>query len=148
MNKVKKKITNKQRSYLKELIKNPGNSKYQNALNAGYTETMAKHVKEKIEDEIKDPLAVAFKKAGITDELLAGKVKEGMYADLVKIASHEGKIKDEKSYTDYETRRKYVEMVYKLKGDFVDRVRHEGDIDNPILNELAKLKESMGKGKK
>lgn len=43
---------------------------------------------------------------------------EGLNAEVVKTATHEGQITDEKSYPDYQVRHKYLETLIKLRDMF------------------------------
>ena len=58
---------------------------------------------------------------GLTDKLLAEKTLEGLSADRVQIATWEGKITDQKAFTDFATRAKYIELLGRMKGVFIDR---------------------------
>ncbi len=66
--------------------------------------------------------------AGLTDEYLATKMREGMDAEKVEIAKHQGAIMDEKSYIDYPTRKGYVELALRAKGRLKEHVVHEGAV--------------------
>lgn len=86
---------------------------------------------------------------GLTDKLLAEKTLEGLNADRVQLASYEGKFLDEKHFTDYPTRAKYLELLGRMKGVFIDR--HEitgkdgGDIALLINSDTSKRGKVSGK---
>ncbi len=77
-----------------------------------------------LEGNIKGKMEVA----GLTDEVLFSKLADGLDADRVEVAKHQGHIGDEKAYTDYATRSRYLELALKLKGLLKDIVKHEGSI--------------------
>ena len=77
-----------------------------------------------LKGNVKDKMEVA----GLTDEVLFSKLAEGLDADRVEVAKHQGHIGDEKAYTDYATRSRYLELALKLKGLLKDIVKHEGSI--------------------
>jgi len=79
-------------------------------------------------------------------------IKEGLSAETVKIASHEGMITDERSYPDFPTRRLYTELFLKLigflKGDSGDMSQlhlhlhkyensPDGELIGSILEQIA-----------
>ena len=107
------------RIYAKELMK--GRSKKEAALAAGYSEATASQALAKIErpnQEYFERLMDRF----IPDELLAQKVREGLDATVVKTATFEGEITDEKEYADMPTRARYIELAAEFKG----RIRRNG----------------------
>ena len=75
--------------------------------------------------------------AGLSDEFLAMKLREGMDAEKVEIAKHQGKILDEKTYIDYPTRKSYIDLALRAKGRLKEHIVHEGAVpveftgDNP-----------------
>ena len=86
---------------------------------------------------------------GLSDQLLAEKTLEGLNADRVQLASFEGKFLDEKHFKDYPTRAKYLELLGRMKGVFIDR--HEitgkdgGDIALLINSDTSKRGKVSGK---
>ncbi len=62
--------------------------------------------------------------AGLTDELLMLKLHEGLYANTVIVAKHQGAILDEKSYIDHPTRARFTELALKLKGKLTEKHIH------------------------
>jgi phage terminase small subunit len=59
--------------------------------------------------------------AGVTDEVVARKLMEGLEADRLYLASYEGKFLDERKAPDVSTRLKAVELIGRIRGHFVDR---------------------------
>jgi hypothetical protein len=92
-----------------------GHSKMQSALMAGYKKSIALKAKDKIER----PNAAYFNALMdhfIPDQMMAMKVREGLGATAVKVASFEGRITDVQEFADFNARAKYVEIAAKLKG--------------------------------
>lgn len=65
---------------------------------------------------------------GLTDEYLMSKLYEGLDAKKVEVAKFQGSIGGEKAYVDHATRKAYVELVLKWKGELKDHHIHEGAI--------------------
>lgn len=63
--------------------------------------------------EVQKAILTAMEKVGITDEVLAQKIKEGLSATSVKI--HEGAVVCE--VPDYIARHKYIDTSLKVRGD-------------------------------
>lgn len=63
--------------------------------------------------EVQRAILVALETEGITDALIAKKIKEGLEATSVK--THEGIVVGE--FTDYFARHKYLETALKVRGD-------------------------------
>jgi len=133
-------MTGKQKKYMKERISNPTESKKQTALKAGYAESTANVAGKEIEDRIanNEEFKKLMEEKGITDDYLIKKLKEGMNADVVKTATEKGMITDEKTYTDYSTREKYVKLTLETKGRLVHL--HDTKIDYDT-DKLKKLRE-------
>ena len=93
------------------------------------------------------------------DKDLARIHQEGLKAELVKTATHEGRIMDERKYPDFQTRHKYLDSAYKLKKKYGDEtIIHklgllsnediEGEIAGAIseaLGSIAGAKKKKGK---
>ena len=58
---------------------------------------------------------------GLTDEVVAAKLQEGLEADRLYLASFKGKFLDERKTPDVPTRLKAIELIGRMKGHFVDR---------------------------
>lgn len=58
---------------------------------------------------------------GLTDEVLAEKLREALEANRLYLASFRGKFLDERKEPDVPTRLKAVELIGRMKGLFVDR---------------------------
>ena len=58
---------------------------------------------------------------GLTDEVLAKKLQEGLEAERLYLSSYEGKFLDERKAPDVPTRLKAVELIGRMRGHFIDR---------------------------
>jgi hypothetical protein len=115
--------------YARELLK--GKSKKAAALAAGYSEAMASQAGARIErpnQEYFERLMDRF----IPDELLATKVREGLESTVVKTATFEGEITDEREYADMPTRARYIELAAEFKGR-VRRGAGDTQVNMPIM---------------
>lgn len=71
------------------------------------------------------PLQEMMESAGLSDELIFRKLREGMDATEVKIATDHGSITDERVYADYSTRRGYIDLTAKMKGLLKEQVEQK-----------------------
>lgn len=78
--------------------------------NNGYEALQKPAVKSALES-----LLAAMEAKGITDELIAQKISEGLDARQTKFFAHEGVVMDERDTIDFAVRHKYVETVGKIK---------------------------------
>lgn len=92
-------------------------SKAKNPANIGIM--LIRRLKDKV------VLTDLLEEAGVTDELIFRKLREGMDATEVKIATDHGIISDERVYTDFSTRKGYIELAAKLKGHLKEKVDHQ-----------------------
>ncbi len=84
---------------------------------------------------------------GLTDDLIAQKTLEGLSADKVEIATFRGHIGDVQAYPDYSTRAKYLEILSRLKGKFIERKELTGK-DGGELTLVVKPAGSHAAGQK
>lgn len=128
----KKGVTPRVKLYAEMLLKSKGKlSKKECALAVGFPESMANNVKKKIEDPNRD----FFQRIGdvaIPDEILWGKLREGLDATTVKTASLDGVITDMQEFVDFETRRKYLETAAEWKGRVLRRGASQPLVNMPI----------------
>ena len=73
---------------------------------------------------------------GLSDEVLAKKLQEGLEAERLYLASFEGKFRDERKAPDVPTRLKAVELLGRLRGHFVDRHELTGKDGGDIVLEV------------
>jgi hypothetical protein len=91
------------------------------ALDAGYTESMAKNATHRIlPGAIAEFQAVLSRKIPISK--LIQRIAEGLDATEVKLLSFNGRFTAGKLLTDFEVRRRYIELVCRLKGYLKERV--------------------------
>jgi len=85
--------------------------------------------------------------SGLTDEVLASKLREGLEAERLYLASFEGKFRDERKAPDVPTRLKAVELLSRLRGHFVDRHELTGREGGDIVLQVrpASAKKEPGK---
>ena len=99
-----------------------GKTKKRAALDAGYSESTAKRT---IAIDGRPPVAWLFtellEKAGITDGLLARRIREGLDAKETKLAMRDGKITDSLTLIAFAERREMAQLALKLKGHLVDK---------------------------
>jgi hypothetical protein len=99
-----------------------GQTKKQAALNAGYSQSMSEHVKEKIEKpEVEQLFKDVLEKAGISDEWLARIAKEGLDAVETRFFQKDGICTDERTMVAYSERREMLELICKLKGHLTEQ---------------------------
>jgi len=77
---------------------------------------------------------------GLTDEVLASKLQEGLEAERLYLSSFEGKFLDERKAPDIPTRLKAVELVGRMRGHFIDRVEHTGKDGGDLVLQIAPSK--------
>lgn len=63
-------------------------------------------------------LTKVMRSAGIDEELIVEKLKEGLSSEKVHLASYEGEFVDERRTADMGERRAYLDMVLRLRGDY------------------------------
>lgn len=76
---------------------------------------------------------------GLTDEVLARKLQEGLEADRLYLTSFDGKFMDERKAPDVPTRLKAVEMISRMRGHFKDRYEFTGKEGGDIILHVRPL---------
>lgn len=79
---------------------------------------IAYNILQGINIDLKDLLFIE----GLTGKKIAEKINQGLEAKKVITASWEGMIKDERFYDDPATQAKYLEILGKMTGSFVDKL--------------------------
>jgi len=143
---TQKELTPKQRKYVKGVVE--GKSKKQAALDAGYTESMAQKPKDKIETPaVKAAFTELLEQAGVTDELLAQRIFEGLNAMESKFWQPRGvvAVKDaegnealsvdgseliRRDLVSFSERRAMVEVILKLTGKMVEKHEHKFTLED------------------
>lgn len=150
-----KDLTSRQRKFVEN--KTTGQTDREAALNAGYSESMANHSTEKIKASpaVQDAFRRILQKAGVTDSLIAARLREGLDAKETKffptlaegkpivgpdglpvvtltgVAREQVTGEDVPSVDciDFSERRGYIELAMKLQGRIP---RDQGDERAPI----------------
>ncbi len=81
---------------------------------------------------------------GLTDEVIARKLQEGLEAERLYLSSFEGKFLDERKAPDVPTRLKAVELIGKMRGHFVDRHELTGKDGCDIMLAIKPATQRMG----
>jgi hypothetical protein len=135
----------KRRRFVAGLI--DGKSMRKAAIDAGYTQSMANDAGRKImpgaQDEFRDLLG-----RSIPDDVLIQRISEGLDAKESKIAQYEGKFTDTKNLVAWGERRRYAELIAKLRGYLVERVEIGSSEDTPVNVDLNIRFVDPGKSKK
>jgi hypothetical protein len=84
---------------------------------AGYTSRQHTHkaVQGGTVQEVLENFLSKLTAAGVTDEHLARRIKEGLDATETKFFAHEGTVVDQRECVDYYARHKYIETVSKIR---------------------------------
>jgi len=107
------------KKYLQHRAK--GLSKKEAALKAGYSKKTATNVKHGIENlKSFQELAEFY----LPKDKILSVVQEGLQADMVKTATNDGKITDERTYADYSTRARFADIAIKIHGDYAAEKRN------------------------
>ena len=81
---------------------------------------------------------------GLTDEVIARKLREGLEAERLYLASFEGEFRDERKAPDVPTRLKAVELICRMRGHFVDRHEISGKDGGDIVLEIRPATQKGG----
>ena len=127
------KLTLKQRQFMDGKLQ--GKSSAAAARAAGYAESVARKADEIIggSPHVQAAMTEVLHEAGITDELLAERIWQGLNATMV--SKKTGYAKRE-VLVDFKERREMVELVCKLKGHLVQKHEIGGPDGGPILPEV------------
>lgn len=108
-------LTDKEKRFVKKYVQTGRVGEA--SLWAGYTNTHHGSFL-KAQPKIQNALMVAMEKAGVTDSNISRKIKQGMNA------KYPPKRDGAKQYPDYFTRKHYIDMVLKVRGDYAPE-KHE-----------------------
>jgi hypothetical protein len=86
------------------------------ALRAGYSVHMADHAGDKIEPKVNAELVKAMEAEGITDELLAKRIREGLDAKKTEFGKFKGLIKSTVETIDFSERRQMALSAARIRG--------------------------------
>ena len=111
---VLEKLPPRKQKYVAGVIE--GKSRRRAALDAGYSDAVARHPAERIETaDVREAFQVLMRRVAPAEKIVQ-RIAEGLDAVEVRTAVSEGKITDSKEFTDYEQRRKYAELAAELGG--------------------------------
>ena len=90
------------------------------AVEAGYSRNSAASQGSRLlaDEQVQNAVVAALTAVGITPEHLAQRAMEGLGAERVQYFAHQGEVVDQRIDPDYVTRQKYLEMLFRLRGDF------------------------------
>ncbi|MGA2466047.1 MAG: terminase small subunit [Thermodesulfobacteriota bacterium] len=117
------KLTLKQRRFIKAYIQT-GNAT-QAAKDAGFrctTEASYAEMGSRALRKVESRMCEILVEAGLDNAALAQKAYEGLNAIVVKPFAREGVVISERSYIDFPTRAKYLEIIAKMKGLLREKV--------------------------
>jgi hypothetical protein len=123
----------KRRRFVEGLI--DGKSMRRAAVDAGYSESMAKNAGARImPGAIAEFQALLSRK--IPQSMLVQRIAEGLDARKTKFACFEGDFTDKRSMVDFEARRRYVELACKLMGYLKEKVEISTEDNAPVAFNL------------
>lgn len=152
-----KQLTPKERRFVKSYVR-LGNATVA-AVEAGYKSKTRAGLRVMASEKLRKlqlPIKELMNRMGLDDLRLLGKLDEGLDALLIKTASHDGKITDQLAYVDFETRREYLDIAFKLRGSYAPmkveaQVREIEELTPEEAEVVRHLKEELlrtSKGKK
>jgi hypothetical protein len=104
-----------------------GKSKLQAAKDAGFAESTARNAKQKIESnpDVQALFSQALENAGVTDALLAQRIREGLEANCVV---RETQFANREVLVDFRERREMAELIVRLKGYLIEKRELSGHL--------------------
>ena len=103
-------------------------------------------VGRKMLDRIAPTLPETLTAMGLDDALVARKTLEGLDATRTQLASFEGRFTDERTFQDYPTRAKYLELLGRFKGAFIDKHELTGKDGGDLILQIAPRMPGRSKG--
>ncbi len=144
--KKEKPLTVKQAGFVKDFIET-GNG-IQSAIN-NYNTNGPNSAHQIAHDNLQKPtvqkaIVKAMHAAGISESMLAKKIKEGLNAHETIFAKYEGKIMDQVDVIAWDVRHKYLDTVFKLTGDYAPiEVLHTAEMP-PEMEDLRQKLGNLG----
>ena len=120
--KQNRQLSSRQKLYLKIKTEHPEYSNAKALRLAGYKETTIDSGGKNRFKEVKRKILIEYEKMGIDEKCLAKAMKEGLQAFKKTYFQHEGTVTDSKADIDFQTRKGYLELASKIRGDIIDRV--------------------------
>lgn len=112
-------LSARKRMYLESLAE--GKTKRQSALDAGYSESVARTAKEHIETEDVREAFAALIREKVPAEKIAARIAEGLDAMETKFYSFQGMVFDEKDVISWTERREYAKLAAEYGAYFVPK---------------------------
>ena len=128
------KLSLKQRKFWKHYIKT--NNLADSAKATGYkgnSLSAYSHMGREILNSLQLSMSELLDAEGLTDQVMAKPLLDGLAAEKAIFATWEGKFTDEKWVPDHPTRGKFLEQYHRLKGNFVDRHELTGKDGGDII---------------
>lgn len=109
--------TSKQKKYVKAVIE--GNSKEKAKLIAGYSAKTSTEIIERSPKlaNLRAELLEKMEDVGVTSEILARKLKQGLSTKKKQFFSKDGIVTDERTTPDEDIRHKYLRAALEIRGD-------------------------------
>lgn len=136
----KKALTLKERKFVKGYVR-MGNATLA-AMEAGYQSKTRAGLRVMASEKLRKlalPIKQLMDRMGLDDVALIEKLRDGLNALFVKTASHEGLIVDQLAYVDFETRREYLDIAFRLRGSYApEKIREEIDIGERLSKAIER----------
>lgn len=137
---MKSKLTPKERKFWVKYIETQSLSESAKAAGSKGTTTQSLSTMGRaILTRIEPSLPEVFDAMGLDDSLMAQKTLEGLQATRTQLASFEGKFTDSKVLDDYPTRAKYLELLGRFKGKFIDKHELTGKDGGDLILQVAPM---------
>ena len=118
----------RKRMYLEGLAE--GKTKVQAALDAGYSESVARTAKQNIETEDVREAFAELIRSSIPAEKIAARIIDGLDATETKLYTYEGMIVDERQLIAWSERREYAKLAAEYGGYFVPTQKRELELEH------------------
>ncbi len=139
-------LTIKERKFVKAVIETGnGTEAAKIAKYKGNRVTLSAVASENLQKPpIMSAVLAAQEKAGITDDLLAKVLKDGLKSNLTKFFQKDGKVIEQKRCKDMPTRGRYLDTAHKLRGEFApdeSRVNIESEDIKSLTDSMRAIAE-------
>lgn len=111
-------LTDRQIKYLSARVQ--GKTKAEAKAIAGFSPNCSPTQIEK-SSHLKNSLRLALDQVGLTEDVIARKIKEGFSKTKMNFFTHQGKVISEKEVDDNETQVKYVRTALEIRGDLQEK---------------------------
>lgn len=107
-------LTTKQLKYMAARLQ--GKTKEDAKREAGYSENSSTKTIEET-NGVQGTLKTALEKVGLTDQIIADKLRKGLSTQKTHLVSFEGKFTDEKKTDDNDIQHRYMRTILEVRGD-------------------------------